>query len=211
MDVGKPKKRVPPVCSEIHFSSFVFASPSLECQGFAPPRPKHMAGMNHHICKDPGQQPCQRSWARCRGNPPRGFVQSAIVLPRLGWLGSQGGSEMEQWPAASSCADDWAAGGGAGEQRPGRWWLLSSPRLAGPITARFSMTELTPLSFSEGERKIHRVKRLQHWLHEIKKVSSSLPAPNAIRTTSCSVVSQVPYYFHAWPPKFYQRCFICSQ
>lgn len=71
-----------------------------------------------------------------------------------------------------------------GEQRQGRWWLLSSPRLAGPITDWLNMTELTLLSYSEGKRKINRVKRFQHWLYEIKKISSFLPAPNTIRTTA---------------------------
>lgn len=67
-----------------------------------------------------------------------------------------------------------------GEWRQGRWWLLSSPRLAGPITDRLNMTELTPLSYSEEKRKINGGKRLQYWLHEMKKVCSFLAAPNAI-------------------------------
>lgn len=61
------------------------------------------------------------------------------------------------------------------------------------------MTALTLLSYSGGKRKINGVKRLQHWLHEIEKVGSSLPAPNAVRTTGCSVASQAPYYFQLGP------------
>lgn len=54
------------------------------------------------------------------------------------------------------------------------------------MTARFSMTELTPLSYSGGERKINGVKRLQHWLHEIIKVFSCF-APQ--------ILSEVFYLF----------------
>ena len=70
-----------------------------------------------------------------------------------------------------------------GGQKQGRWWLLSFPRLAGPITDWLNMTELALFSYSEGRRKLNGVKRLQHQLYEIKKVCSFLPTPNAIRTT----------------------------
>lgn len=128
------------------------------------------------ICR---QQPYKRSWLRCRGSPPRSIIQTAIVLLRLGWLRSQGSSGVEQWPVAGSCADNWRWGNGVGEWRQGRWWLLSSPRLAGPITDRLNVTELTLLSYSEGKRK-SQWHRLQHKLYEIKKFCSFLATPNAI-------------------------------
>ena len=213
MDTEKPKKQLlPPQYDHKHFFClFSNASPSLQYWVCAPPRPKYMAGMETVSAGTHRQQPCQRSWPRCRGNPPRSFIQAAIVPLRLGRLSSHGGCGREQWPAAAAVQTTGDRAVGLGERRQGRWWLLSSPRLAGPTTNCFNMTELTLLSYSEGKRKINGVKRLQHWLHEIKKVGSSLPALNAIRTTGCSVASQAPYYFHAWPPKFYQRCFICSR
>lgn len=67
----------------------------------------------------------------------------------------------------SSCADNWRPGMGWGEQRQGRWWLLSSPRLAEPISDWLNMTELTLLFSSEGKRKLNGVKRLQYQLYEI--------------------------------------------
>lgn len=69
------------------------------------------------------------------------------ALPRQLWGRTMTG--------CSSCADNWR-----GEQRQGRWWLLSSPRLAGSISDWLNMTELTLLSYSEGKRKPNRVKRL---------------------------------------------------
>lgn len=68
-------------------------------------------------------------------------------------------SEVEQWLAVSSCADNWRLGNGTGEPRQCRWRLLSPPRLADPITDRLNMTELTLLPYSEGKRKISRAKR----------------------------------------------------
>lgn len=100
---------------------------------------------------------------------------------------------------------------GGGEWRQGRWWLLCSPRLAGPITDKLNMTELTLLSYSERKWKINGVKRLQHWLYEIKKVSSFLAAPNAIRATGpftqelCGFLSNLS--FSCWPPNYVRGVF----
>lgn len=85
-------------------------------------------------------------------------------LPRQLWAGTM----------ARSCAGNWRPGSGVGEWRQCRWWLLSSPRLAGPITDRFNVTELTLLSYSEVKRKINGVERLQHRLYEIKTIFSFL-------------------------------------
>ena len=96
---------------------------------------------------------------------------------------------------------------GSGRRRGG----AEARQVVAFIFATPGRTHYCPLQYDRANSAFLFRRGLQHWLHEIRKVSSSLPAPNAIRTTSCSVVSQVPYYFHAWPPKFYQRCFICSQ
>lgn len=90
-----------------------------------------------------------------------------LQLCHRGWDGwapkAALGRNNDRLPAAVQTTGDQARGWG--EQRRGRWWLLSSPRLAGPITNCFNMTELTLLpSYSEAKRKINRVKRLQHWL-----------------------------------------------
>lgn len=123
------------------------------------------------------QQPCKRSWPRCRAKPMQSSMQELpskcncaaaetgmAELPRQLW-----GRTMT---SCSSCADNWRPGMEWGEQRKGRWWLLSSPRLAGPISDWLNMTELTLLSYSEGKRKLNGVKRLQYQLHKIKKVCS---------------------------------------
>lgn len=71
-----------------------------------------------------------------------------------------GSSGVEQCLAVGSCADNWRAGNGLGEQRQGRWCLLSLPCLAESITDWLNMTELTLLSCSEGKRKNNGIKRL---------------------------------------------------
>lgn len=111
------------------FCLFSDASPSLEYWVCAPPRPKYMAGMETTSAGTHRRQPCQRSWPRCRGNPPRSFIQTAIVLLRLGWLSSHGGRGREQWPAAGSCADNWRPGNGAGgvEARQVVAFIFSTP------------------------------------------------------------------------------------
>lgn len=149
------------------------------------------------------QQLCERSQPRCRENPPRSIIQTAIVLLRLGWLSSQGSSGVEQWPAASSCADNWGQGNGMGEWRQGRWWLLSSPRLAGPITDRLNMTELTLLSYSEGERKSMGAREFSTGCMNCKRFSPSWQLQTRLELPAYShrgsVAAWATYYFHAGP------------
>ena len=98
-----------------------------------------------------------------------------------------------------------------GKQRQGRWWLLSSPRLAGPISDWLNMTELTLLSYSEGERKLNGVKRLQHQLCEIKKVRSFRPTPNTARTSGVFIgtlwLPKHPIIFMLGPPNYDRGAF----
>lgn len=148
--------------------SFILAQkprPSWECCLGCPlvlAHVKHTAISVQTLLSPTGTWPTKGSWPRCTQNPPKSCIEAAIVKIRLGQLSSQTALKWNNdWlSAAVQTTVDWEMG--QGERRQGRWWLLSPPRLADPITNWLSMTELTLLSYSEGKRKISRAKRLQH-------------------------------------------------
>lgn len=74
----------------------------------------------------------QEVMAKTQRKPTRSLLPLVVVPLRMGWLGSHGSPGHR------------TRGREAGRQ--GRWWLLSSPRLAGPITDWFNMTGRTLLS-----------------------------------------------------------------
>lgn len=133
-----------------------------------------------HVCWDLQAAALQEVTAKVQRKPTQEHhsngncaVEAGMAeLPRQLWGGTMAGCRQ--------LCRQLGTGNGMGERRQGRWWLFSSPRLAGPIADRLNMTELTLLSYSEGKRKINGGKRLQHWLHEMKRVCSFLAAPNAI-------------------------------
>lgn len=164
-----PNRPMPNSHYQTHFFSFVFAQKSLPplecCLGSPFPGTGHthkQAISPQTLLRLTGTQPSEGVMAKVHRKPTREQHSNWNCDAEAG---------TAELPTALKWNNVWLSAAvqttgdgevGQGELRQGRWWLLSPPRLADPITEWLNMTELTLPSYSEGRRKISRAKRLQH-------------------------------------------------
>lgn len=150
-----PNRPVPNSYYQKHFFSFVFAQkalpPSECCLGTPFPGTGHthiQAISPQTLLRLKGvRSPPGGSWPRCTENPSESRIQTAIVMLRLGQL-----SAPQLWSGTMTgcqqlCRQLETGKWGKGELRQGRWWLLSPPRLADPITYRLAQYDRANSAF----------------------------------------------------------------